>query len=275
MTEPTIRLTEEQIDFYHREGFLTLPAITTADEVQWLRGIYDRLFENRAGRDRGDQFDLGGADEDGKTAVLPQILGPSNYEPELKQGLFRVNALSVARQLLGDKADYQGEHAILKPALIGAPTPWHQDEAYWNPDYDYNAMSIWVPLQDATLENGCMQFLPRSHRMEVQPHHSIGHDPRVHGLEADSIDTSSAVPCPITAGGATIHHNRMFHYAGPNRSTAPRRAYILGFGLPATKRGATRDFYWNRMKQTPREARARATAPDATQPFVIPSDAKA
>ena len=255
---PTVVLTQEQIDFYHREGYLALEAITTQEEVAWLRAIYDRLFAERAGREFGDQFDLGGTDEEDKPAVLPQILGPSKYAPELKEGLYRVNAFAIARQLLGPEVQYQGEHAIFKPARYGAETPWHQDEAYWNPAMDYNAFSLWMPLQEATLENGCMQFVPRSHTWDVLPHHCIANDPRIHGLEVDAADTSTAVACPLPPGGATLHHNRTLHYTGPNRSDIPRRAYILGFGLPATPAKEPRDYYWNRMKQTPREQRAQA-----------------
>lgn len=155
---PTVALTEGQIDFYHQQGYLALDAVTTPEEVEWLRDVYDRLFESRAGRASGDQFDLGGADEEGKPARLPQILNPSKYAPELKQGLFRTNALAVARQLLGPEAEAAGEHAIFKPARTGAETPWHQDEAYWDPNLDYTSLSIWIPLQPATLENGCMQL---------------------------------------------------------------------------------------------------------------------
>src|ERR1051325_65201 len=98
---PAISLTPTQIDFYHENGFLVLDQLTTQYEVAWLRQIYDRLFRERAGREFGDQFDLAGTDEEGKEAVLPQILSPSKYAPELKEGLFRVNAMQVARQLLG------------------------------------------------------------------------------------------------------------------------------------------------------------------------------
>ncbi len=222
---PTVVLTEDQIAFYHREGYLALDALTTQEEVAWLRDIYDRLFANRAGREVGDQFDLAGPDEEGQEAALPQILNPAKY-------------------------------AIFKPARTGAPTPWHQDEAYWNPAVEYNALSIWIPLQPATLENGCMQFVPGSHKQEVLTHHCINNDPRIHGLEVDSADTSTAVACPLPPGGATIHHNRTLHYTGPNRSEIPRRAYILAFGLPIKPRSEPRDFYWNTQKQTPREQRA-------------------
>lgn len=256
MAEPTIKLNEQQIAFYHREGYLAINAITTPEEVAWLREIYDRLFTQRAGRDEGNQFDLAGTDEDSAAANLPQILRPDKYAPELARSLCRVNALAIAKQLLGATAEYHGEHAILKPALHGAETPWHQDEAYWDPNLEYNEISVWIPLQDANLENGCMHFIPRSHTLEVMPHHPINYDPRIHGLEIDQIDATEAVACPLPPGGATFHGPRMLHYTPPNRSAMPRRAYILGFGTVAQKRAAPRDFYWNRQKTTAREERA-------------------
>ncbi|HET6386516.1 MAG TPA: phytanoyl-CoA dioxygenase family protein [Armatimonadota bacterium] len=264
--KPTVVLTQEQIDGYHQNGFLAIEALTTPAEVESLQSIYDSLFAARVGREVGDQFDLGGADQEGQEAALPQILGPSKYAPALRQGQLFVNAEAIARQLLGPEAKFGGDHAILKPAEIGAATPWHQDEAYWDPSMEYNSLSIWIPLQDATVESGCMQFIPGSHRSEVQPHHTINHDPRVHGLEIDAADTSGAVACPIPAGGATVHHNRTLHYAGPNLTGGPRRAYILGFSLPARPRSETRDFYWNAQKRTPREERARAARENAAKP---------
>ena len=255
--EPTVVLSNEQIDTYHENGFLVVEQISTPCEIAWMREVYDRLFASRAGREVGDQFDLAGTDEEGNEATLPQILGPSNYAPELKSGLYRTNILSIAKQLLGDQAEWGGDHAIFKPALIGAETPWHQDEAYWDPEWQYNSFSAWMPLQEATIENGCMWFIPGSHRVPIQPHHSINHDPRIHGLEMDQVDTSKAVACPLAAGGCTFHHNATMHYTGPNRSGIDRRAFIVGAGGPATKRIDSRDFYWNRMKQTAREARRR------------------
>lgn len=261
-TEPTVHLTEAQIAFYHENGFLSLPALTVPEEVEWMRGIYDDLFARRAGRESGDQFDLGGTDEEGKEAALPQILNPAKYAPELGRGLFLINAAQVARQLLGPEAAGGVAHAILKPAGVGAPTPWHQDEAYWDPSWEYTSLSIWLPLQEATVENGCLWFVPGSHRLDVLPHHSIGNDPRIHGLELNdgAADLSGATPCPLPPGGATIHTNRTLHYAGPNVAGIPRRALILGYGLPSRARTEARRFPWNEIKHTAREERARTKA---------------
>jgi len=219
-------ITPRQVEFFHENGYLALDSITSVDEVAWIRGIYDHLFSIRAGREEGNQFDLAGTDEEGKEAALPQILDPSKYAPELKTAKCLTNALSITRQLLGPDAVHGGEHAILKPGGSAVPTPWHQDEAYWDPSFRYNSLSVWIPLQEATIENGCMWFVPGSHKQDILPHRSIGNDPRVHGLELDvaGFDLSQAVACPIPAGGATFHLSSTLHYTGPNLTDQPRRA---------------------------------------------------
>jgi len=252
MANATVTLTPEQIAFYHREGYLTIPAITTPEEVAGLCEIYDQLFATQAGRAEGNHLDLSSTDEDGQEAKLPQILNPSKYAPELADTIFRANAQAIAAQLLGPEAVFRGDHAIRKSPHSEAATPWHQDEAYWEPDLEYNELSIWIPLQEATLENGCMQFVPHSYLQDVLPHHPIGNDPRVVGLEVDDAAAyaSNAVACPLSAGGATIHHSRTVHYTGPNHSNGPRRAYILAFGAPRKKRAVARNFYWLAQQKT-------------------------
>lgn len=252
MSEPTLILTQAQIDFFHKEGYLALSAITTAAEVEQLQEIYDRLFSTKAGRDQGDHLDLVTVDDDEAEEMLPQILNPSKYAPELATTAFRANAEAIAKQLLGPDARFTGDHAIRKPPHSGVETPWHQDEAYWDADKEYNSLSIWIPLQEATIHNGCMQFIGGSQAQEVLPHHPIGNDPAVIGLEVDDAEAraQNAAICELPAGGATIHHSRTLHYTGPNHSDQPRRAYILAFGTPAKQRAVARDFYWQRMQQT-------------------------
>ena len=88
-----------------------------------------------------------------------------------------------------------------------------------------------MQLQPSSLENGCMEFMPGSHKNEVFPHQSIDNDPRIHRLElAVEIVNSRKFACPLPADGATMHHCRTLHYTGPNRLAEPRRALILNFG---------------------------------------------
>lgn len=233
-------LSDAQITSFWKNGFLALEAITTAGEIEAMRAIYDDLFEQGVGRDSEDRIDL--ASQEGRE-VLPQILRPSKYVPQLAETQLRANARAIAAQLLGEDTEFVADHAIRKPGGHGVETPWHQDEAYWDPALAFEALSIWVPLQEATLENGCMQFLPGIPE-DVVPHHHIDEDPEVAGLVVDDWNVDAAVACPLPVGGATVHHCRTLHYTGANKTDTPRRAYILVFRRPPATRAEPRDFYW-------------------------------
>ncbi len=256
MSDLARQLSGQQLAHFREHGFLRLERFMAADELAWVRAIYDRLFAERAGWGRGDQFDLAGADHPEARPRLPQLMNPAAYAPELGQAAFRRAAWELARQLLGEGAEAGDEHAILKPAGDGAETPWHQDQAYWDPAFDYEALSVWTPLQEASPENGCLWFVPGSHRGGVVPHHSISHDVRVHGLETEDVDRASAVACPLPAGGCTIHHCRTLHYAGPNLTGQPRRAYILTFRRPPVRLAVPREFPWLTARRAARQERS-------------------
>jgi hypothetical protein len=257
--QPTVTLTEDQVQFFSKNGYLSIDQVTSQDEVAGLRDTYDRLFEQKAGREKGFHFDMVGTDEDDLPASLPQIMNVAEFAPELAQTQFRVNAQAMARQLLGPEAAFSFDHAILKPPRQGGATPWHQDEAFRDSKFTYHEVSIWMPLQESTPENGCMQFIPKSHLGEVLTHRSPNNDPRIHGLECDGdFDRAAAVSCPLPPGGATFHHNRTLHHAGPNHSDIARRAYILVFAVPPKPSSQERDFYWNAEKKAKHYERYRS-----------------
>ena len=276
MTPEPTSLTEDQISFFHRMGYLVIPHITDDEDVAFLRQPDDRIFSERAGREFGDEFDLAGTDEEGRKEALPQILHPAKYAPEMNQARLLRNVTHVAKQLLGPEATCEFAHAILKPAGYGAETPWHQDAAYWSPELLYQAISIWVPLQEATEENGCMQFVPESHKLDIVRHRSINNDPRIHGLELHPDEAKQVqrfVSCPLPPGGATIHGPYTLHHTGPNRSQIPRRALILNASVPPSKRPTPLRFPWMAEKLTAREARAKAAKEKGLDPGAPPTGA--
>jgi ectoine hydroxylase-related dioxygenase (phytanoyl-CoA dioxygenase family) len=252
----SLALSELQCAWFREHGFLALDRITSPDEVDRLRTIFERLFEHRAGRDRGLQYDMAGTDEDDKPAGLPQIMCPSKLEPELLKTEFMDNARSIARQIIGPEADFVFDHALLKPAHHGTITPWHQDEAFSDPQWDLNQVSFWMPLQPATADNGCLHFIGGSHRGDVLPHRPYQNDPRIHALECyQGFDPIEEVVCPLPAGGATLHHSRTLHSSGPNQTARSRFAYVLVFGAPAVRHPVPREFPWNANRETARQRR--------------------
>ena len=235
-------LTDAERAHYAEHGFLAVDRLTSATEVEALQPVYDRLFEE-AEIAAGDRIALAGE-------ALPQILNPDHYAPELRLTRAWLNATSMAVQLLGPGTVPTGMHAIRKPALHGVETPWHQDEAYWDPARDHFALSVWMPLHDATRENGCMQFQAGSHRLPVLEHRLIDADSQ--GLQVvDTGEVTDPVACPLPAGGATFHDARTLHYTGPNSSSTPRRALIFSFARPSEPRDEPREFPWQRSDGVP------------------------
>jgi ectoine hydroxylase-related dioxygenase (phytanoyl-CoA dioxygenase family) len=101
---------------------------------------------------------------------------------------------------------------------------WHQDSTYWGLDPD-DVVTAWVALTDATPENGCMQFIPGSHKIDQLPHLDTFHRDNLlsRGQEiAVEVDKSKAVAIPLSAGEMSLHHIKLVHGSEPNRS-ADRR----------------------------------------------------
>ena len=104
MRRHTVILNPAQIEAFNEQGFLALEAVSTSEEIALLRMVLDRLLMTRAGYNEGAQFDLLRGDEGATENNLLQIMNPVNYAPELRDTLFRANALAIARQLLGEPA---------------------------------------------------------------------------------------------------------------------------------------------------------------------------
>ncbi len=251
-------LTGEQIASFQESGFLSIPKITTPDELASLIPLYDDLFRRHAGFEEGNYFDFAG--ENDFDPALPQILMPSKYQPLLRAGPLYANCASIAAQLLGPGVEFVFDHAMVKPA--GAPaTGLHQDQAFWHAGTRHRILSFWIPLQDATEANGCLRFRPGSNHGPLHEHRPIGGDPRKHGLEALGVCEEAAISCPLPAGGATVHHWLTCHGAHANASATPRRAYVICFGAASDRPLVSREYPWNRRQVTERHRRYRASLP--------------
>lgn len=233
--------TAEQVEFYRENGYLVVDRITTDEELEWLTKIFEAIFDEPSPQ----TFNPGAEPGYEGPSLLTQSMFPELRFPEVMGSTYHRNARRFAAALMGLPADdlTMWGHMIRKPPRKSLPAPWHQDEAYWQPELDYNAIAAWLPLHDVSIERGCMQFIPGSHRGEVLKHGFVG-DVRGNLLIADGADEDRAVACPLPAGGCTFHHPRTLHYTAPNTTELARLAYPIEFQVHPTPRSAPADRPW-------------------------------
>lgn len=209
------------------EGFARLDGFIPHDELDALKVIYDRLFDE-TDADSPAWKQLGGQDKDGR-ATLPQILSPHELAPEMTEMAFWPRLAAAAAALFGEPATMGFSHAILKPAGYGAPTPWHQDQAYHDPARQHRNVNFWIPLDAVDEAGGCMQYVRRTHGGVVLPHTFLipGDTKSAMVVEDQDYWSANATALPCKRGDVAIHHSYCMHYAGPNLTDVPRRALIV------------------------------------------------
>jgi hypothetical protein len=222
---------------FETDGFLKIESLTTPEDIARVRSLLDPLFD-RFDSIGPNAIDTGGPQERGAAPRQPEINEAIHFEPALRKTQAFLRCRELAQRILGVPVGYVFDHAIYKPPHNNTPTAWHQDEAYNKQPIPLRAVHFWIPLQPVNVENGCMQFVPGSHRGPLLPHHVVHKRPggaTTHSVGAtiatnsDSFDASLAVACPLPLGGATAHHPLTLHYTGPNQSDGYRRAWILHF----------------------------------------------
>jgi hypothetical protein len=239
MPESALTLTASQAEKFKADGYLGVDPFVPLDEIERMRVIYDAMFNGGYKLEDGDFFDLAttARAKDAKK-LLPQIMNPGGYEPKLRQTLYYRRAEAIALQMLGPGAKFAFDHFIDKPIGIAHETPWHQDQGYWDKAMwgKERAVNFWLSLDQASLDNGCMQYVPHSHQGPILDHSHVSKNPDIHGLVCEMPDElrAQAQAVPLAPGGVAMHWHNTLHYAGPNRTQNRRRAYIMVFNhIPA------------------------------------------
>ena len=163
----------------------------------------------------------------------PEILYAASLDPRLAEtSLFR-KCSDFARAIIGGPASRCFDHAIVKAPWNESTTPWHQDAALTRframPRLLQGRLHFWIPLQDATLENGCMEFIAGSHLRPLLPHRSYVRGNGDRAWAASPENSAVRVACPVAAGGFTIHLPGTLHYTGRNATARSRKAWVIHF----------------------------------------------
>ena len=237
MSETTTNtLTPEQVEAWHRDGFLVLESFVDDATLAQLRTGYDEIISKDV-EAAGDRM-LGG--------VTRQVMLPSAAHPVFDRNAVVRKGIHIGRQLFGtDDVVRTFDMLIYKPPNHPHDTPWHQDMAYAGRPVAEKGTAIilesiqfWVPLDDVDLENGCMQFVGGYHTRPLLEHFVASGDPDDEGRllalvdPEGQIDMSKVVVAEIPAGAATMHSYGTPHYTSANRSPdRHRRAYIFNVAV--------------------------------------------
>jgi len=232
-------LSQGQVASYQHEGYLVLPDLVSEPELLLLERTFQRFIEGRVpgmGRDFCDMSGpYGRAFEDFNlvNAVLPRV-----YDPSLVDNVFERRAAGIARKLIGDDVTLDYDQFLAKrPKRDRAVFAWHQDLGYWPTGTpDTRTVTCSLALDDATLENGCLQVVPGSHReSELRPHRpsAWSSSPELreeaHTLTVELRPTDTIVPLPVRRGSITVHNERIVHGSPGNTTDGWRRTYVVAF----------------------------------------------
>ncbi|MCC6731047.1 MAG: phytanoyl-CoA dioxygenase family protein [Chthonomonadales bacterium] len=225
-TEPT----PEEIAAYRDDGFVVLHGFLEPAELEEWRAAVEEAVAARqgaglpGGRWRRDEEHS----DDYYERVFVQRVNLWMDSPRLRGLLLDERIGRLAADLAGvGGVRIWHDQALIKPPWAN-PTAWHLDAPYWSFS-SRDAISLWLALDDATVRNGCMYFLPGTHRRATYDNVSIGRN--LGALFGVYPDWASEEPraAEMRAGSCSFHNGLVAHAAGPNMTPRPRRAMTCGF----------------------------------------------
>ncbi len=203
-------LTESQISDYRERGFVVPDYRLPEAELEEIRDRHTSLLK------RHPEF------RDNASVLLSYDLGFLNYARD-------PNILDMVEQLIGPDICLWNMSFFAKPALNGKRTPWHQDGQYW-PIRPLATCTVWIAIDAATRENGCLRYIPGSHRSHRLMRHfqSSATDITLNQeLKAEEYDEAEAEDLILEAGQMALHDVYIAHGSEANRSPDPRRGMTM------------------------------------------------
>ena len=238
-----MQLTDQQIGDFAEMGFTVIEGLLDLAEVDALRLELDRFALGHYQLSSVEAPGIGGRPSEDHELKLEKMTDSERLRAiqtvhfphwvsapcrELVERKDLLDALSaLAGERLGTPVDemtcIQSYIFYRHPGELGKA--WHQDETYIQSD-EGTLTGVWVALDDATVENGCLRFVPGSHGSRqlfpMEPHGRL--DEFDHALEAQGFDATTEMPIEVAAGDAVVFSGYLLHSSGANRSSSWRRS---------------------------------------------------
>ncbi|MCY4355367.1 MAG: phytanoyl-CoA dioxygenase family protein [Truepera sp.] len=220
--------TEQDVRTYQERGFIRYQNFFSKAEIERLRSAIDEAIG--ANRDRILGAEGGGRHGEEYEQVFNQMVNLWTDSPAAKEFAFSERLAETARRLSRARhVRIYHDHAMVKPSgQQSRQTNWHQDAPYWPMD-PVGSFSAWIAVDDVTVDNGCLHFVPGSHKFGRLDSISLTdeNDSIVAKMRERGYEVAEAEAMEMEAGGVTFHHGCNFHYAGANQTDQPRRAFAI------------------------------------------------
>ena len=222
------RLSEEQVEFYRLNGYLAGVRILNKKQTQALRTEVDELTNpDHPGCELFYEYNSN--ESSNPATILFHALGGWRIKPGLHDALWNPAFLVPAAQLLNAPVRFWHDQIFYKPARHGGLVAWHQDYSYWTRTKPMAHLSCWIGLDDSTKENGCLNYVPRSHEWDLLPITGLADD--MNSIQTVLTERQQEefrpVPIELKQGYASFHHPLMVHGSYENQTDMPRRALVL------------------------------------------------
>jgi ectoine hydroxylase-related dioxygenase (phytanoyl-CoA dioxygenase family) len=222
------RLTKDQVEFFHTNGYLAGVKLLDDAQVDVLRAELGRLTDpNHSGRELFYEYHTNESSDPAR--VLFHALGAWRVAPGFHDLLWHPAFLVPAAQLLAGAVRFWHDQIFSKPAYHGGIVAWHQDYSYWTRTQPLQHLSCWIGLDDSTRENGCLHYVPGSHRWNLLPVTGLANDMKAieSVLTPEQKEDFQPVAIELKKGEASFHHPLMVHGSFANSTSQPRRATVI------------------------------------------------
>ena len=223
------RLTQEQVEFFHENGYLAGVKMADETQISQLRKELDELTDiHHPGHKLFYEFHSNESPD--ANTVLFHSLGAWRITPAFHDVLWNPRFVMAASQLLGNKpVRFWHDQLFYKPAKKGGVVAWHQDYSYWTRTKPMEHLTCWCGMDDSTVENGCLQYVPGSHRWGLldKPELAGSLMGILDYLTPEQQSKFHPVAVETKAGAAIFHHPLALHGSGENKSARPRRAFVI------------------------------------------------
>lgn len=232
MSNTAAPLTAVQVAAFARDGFVGPIDVLTTAEVERVRAAVAEVVADLP-RHADRLYEIEQAFTERPGEVVCHFLGGWLVHPVLRELVFHPRVTGPCAQLLGQPAlRFWHDQVFAKPPHHPGVVPWHQDYSYWTRTAPACHITLNLMLDCADEANGCVQFVPGSHRWGLLP--KLPFDAPLETIRAALPATAAwnPVPLPVRAGQATIHHSHTLHGSDRNRSDRWRRAAVLNYMGP-------------------------------------------